>query len=187
MRTLFILLCATLLYANSKITPELTVYDTSYGVEYSFETTLPDEKLYQIFFDYNHVKNYMNKTILTINLLEQHESTNQINFHYNYLIAHLDMQIQRTIDENDREVEFLMKKYYRSGKILPNVQFTTGHYAIREVNGKKMIHYLQSAGMDKEIGPIYEKMIIRETRNYLKHLIAYVREQEEAYKLASNN
>lgn len=177
--SLFILLFFTALFAERDVKPVIEVDSNSYGVEYSFETTLPDEQLYQIFFKYSHVQNYMQKTILTIDLLNEDESANRINFHYNYLIANLDMQINRFIDRADREVEFKMHSYSRSGKILPDVKETNGHYAIREINGKKTIHYAQNTTLGVEISRLYRKMILRENRKYLESLIEYVREQEE--------
>lgn len=176
---LLILLASSLLFAEREVIPSIAVDSNSYEVEYTFETSLPDEQLYQIFFKYNHVQNYMQKTILTINLLNENESTNRINFHYNYLIANLDMQINRFIDRNDREVEFIMHSYTRSGKILPDVQKTNGHYAIREKDGKKTIHYAQNTTLGVEISRLYRKMIMRENRKYLESLIEYIREQEQ--------
>ncbi len=169
--------------AQKRIVPILNVYDTAYGVEYSFETNLPDEQLYSIFFKYNHIQQYMQKTILTTDLLNETESENRINFHYNYLIAHLDMQIDRKINRNNQEVEFNMHSYYRSGKILPNVLNTTGHYAIRKEKDKKYIHYYQSTTLNVSIGRIYRRMILRENRKYLESLIAYIRSQEESHKM----
>lgn len=179
--TFLILLLLTVLFADQEVVPQIAVDSNSYEVEYTFETSLTDEQLYQIFFKYSHVQNYMQKTILTINLLNENESSNRINFHYNYLIANLDMQINRFIDRKDREVEFTMHSYTRSGKILPDVKKTNGHYAIREKNGKKTIHYAQNTTLGVEISRIYKKMILRENRKYLESLIEYIREQEKAF------
>ena len=169
------------LFAKTKVVvePSIVVQDSSYQVTYTFKTSLPDTTLYSIFFKFNQVSQYMQKTILTISLKSESQLNNRINFHYNYLIAHLDMQIDREIDTSKHSVVFNMFSYKRSNKILPQVHNTTGHYAIINKDGIKRIHYLQATTLGTSIGTIYRKMILRENRKYLEALIEYIRDIEE--------
>lgn len=179
MKYLFIILIAAITtFSKEKVAPTLEVDSNSYIVTYQFKTTLSDSDLYKTFFKYENISQYMGKTMLTISLLEEQDYKNSINFHYNYLIANLDMRIDRTINKENREVIFQMNNYKRSSKILPLVQNTEGYYKITTKGNNKYVEYMQHTSLDTEIGNIYRKLILRENRKFLEGLIEFIREQE---------
>lgn len=167
--------------AKDRIKPVLTVHDSSYSIEFKFPTTLSDSNLYEVLFKYDHVEKYVKKSVLTTDLIRSDSLTNRINFHYNYLVAHLDMQVDRKIDHKERSITFAMHNYERSGKVIPEVKHASGHYSIVEKDGRKYVHYQQKTSVGTSINRMYEKIILRENRHFLESLIAYIREREEIH------
>ncbi len=176
--TIFLMISVS--FARDKIEPIMVVNDSTYQIEYSFETTLSDETIYEMLLDFNHVEQYLKKPVLSIQLLDENPTSNKINYHYNYLVAHLDIQMHRIANRENREVVFKQFSYDRSARIIPLVNESHGYYKISEVNGKKMISYFQTATFDRNVGRMIKNMAYKETRNFLEDLLDYLEEQEDS-------
>ncbi len=66
--TIFLMISVS--FARDKIEPIMVVNDSTYQIEYSFETTLSDETIYEMLLDFNHVEQYLKKPVLSIQLLD---------------------------------------------------------------------------------------------------------------------
>jgi len=174
-----ILLMLTTSFAGDKIEPIMVVSDSTYQIEYTFETTLPDEVIYEVLLGFGHVEQYLKKPVLSIQLISEDSMSNKINYHYNYLIAHLDIQMHRTVDRIAREISFRQFSYDRSARIIPLVLKSHGHYAISEEDGVKMVHYFQTATFDRTVNRMIKSMAYKETSNFLEDLLEYLESQEQ--------
>ncbi len=173
-----IFIMVSLCLARGKVEPTMVVNDSTYQIEYSFETSLSDDKIFEVLLDFNHVEQYLKKPVLSIQLIEEDSLSNKINYHYNYLVAHLDIQMHRTADREEREVIFQQFSYDRSARIIPLVRHSNGYYKMSNVDGKTMIHYFQTATFDRNVNRMIKNMAYKETRNFLEDLWEYIEEQE---------
>lgn len=181
---LFFLLIPTLLFARKNrphVEPQMNVRGSSYSLEFSFSSSLPQKELMDILFRFEHVKKYGSKTNLDISLVSDDEISNRMKYHYDYKIAKLDLIMNRTINYTSGLVSFNMSNYYRSNKLIPNVLRSGGTYKISSVGGKTVVTYKQNSTLSKKIGWLYSKLIKNESKTFLEEVILYVQQKERVF------
>ena len=168
---------STFLFARERSNPELFFSDSTYEATCTLvckNNALDSRQLLDILFAYDHVKEYMAKFNLTMTKKMEDSTTSRIELRYNYLIAHMTMDLVRIKKVDQNMVSFVMENYYRSKRILPIVQSTSGTYYIRKEAEEWLISYKTIVTLDKTIGPVYRSVIKRETRRYLDDLKEYI-------------
>jgi hypothetical protein len=175
---LFLLLASSLFAQNIK--PEMKFSsDSSYVITYTFLSDMNKSEILDIFYYYEHISNYIKKWNLESTLLRENEFTNRIELKYNYIIANLAMEIERTRDDELGRVDFEMKIYYRSSWLLPKVHKTTGGVVLEPFENSDgetsfKVHYTQATTMNKKINRVYSKIIYRETRLHFEDIYKYM-------------
>lgn len=181
---LFLLLLPALLFAKKKrpsVSPSMSVRGSSYSLEYTFSSSLPQKELMDILFRYEHVKRYGSKTNLDISLVSDDNISNRMKYHYDYKVAKLDLIMNRTINYAGGLVTFNMSNYKRSNKLIPNVLRSGGTYKITTIGGRSVVTYKQNSTLNKKIGWIYSKLIKKESQTFLEEVILYVQQKERVY------
>lgn len=182
--TILLLLLSALLFAKEKrptVLPSMSVRGSSYSLEFSFSSTLPQKELMDILFRYEHVKQYGSKTNLDISLVSDDDISNRMKYHYDYKIAELDLIMNRTANYTSGLVTFNMSNYKRSNKLIPNVLRSGGVYQISSVGNRTVVTYKQNSTLSKNIGWLYSKLIKNESKTFLEEVILYVQQKERLY------
>ena len=176
-----VLLFAASLFAQ-KITPNFSFVDSTYRADYALFCSAPNlskQEMLDILFRYHHVVEYMGKFNLTITPIVENDTVSHVKLSYNYLIAKMTMEVIRNRSVDGSNVDFVMENYHRTKTILPLILITQGDYVLEKKSGGWIVHYSNHVKMDREIGGVYQSIIKRETRQYLKELQKYVEEQNE--------
>ncbi|MCP4239958.1 MAG: hypothetical protein GY772_05305 [bacterium] len=178
MRALLLLLLLTQFATAQKLAPTIAVNDSAYRVRCSFVSTLSRADLTQIFFQFRHLKHYVGGGNLSIQKLSEGATVNELEYHYDYKVATLDMRMKRHIRASG-EVFFTMSHYSRSNKLIPLVTESGGSYTFRETPKGVEVTYRQNGAMNKRIGWLYRKLILRESRHFLEDLTDYISKREK--------
>lgn len=163
-----------------KTSPSIQFVDSTYIVDYSFPTTMPDSQLIDIFFTYTRIVKYLNKINLTLRLIEEKKDYNKIEYTYSYIISRLILTFDRQVNQEERTVNFNVCRSERSNRIIPRVHSITGYYKIvNDTKGRKVVYY-QKTTLDRRFNKLYMIIISRATISFLDQLEEYINKMNTA-------
>lgn len=170
------------LFAKRKIEPNFHFEDSTYSATYALvcdASHLTKQEMLDLLFRVEHVREYMGKFNLTITKMEESDTLSRVKLEYNYLIAKMRMEVIRNRKPDSSNVDFVMQNYHRTKKILPLVTYTKGDYRVAQDSLGWVVYYTNKVKMDREIGGVYQSIIKRETRQYLRDLREYIEEYKK--------
>lgn len=159
---------------SDRIVPTYNFTGKEAEIWYLIDIEGNDSALLSMLFEPKHILKYAGRTNLVIKPVSEMTNRNNLEYHYNYLVAQLFVEMKRERFPVERKINFSMIRYSKSSPIIPLVKSIEGSYRIITKNGKKQIEYHQKTVMDKEIHKVYQALIKRDVRRFIRETVSYL-------------
>lgn len=158
----------------TKYDMELTSKGCTYEVSYDFETSCIADSLYAIFHHPKHVRTYLARASLDIEVIDSAGPWNRLAYTYKYYISRLVLTFSRDIVKDSQIVIFSLESCSSWGsEIIPRVVSATGRYTVHDSAGVRRVAYRQRTTLDRPLNRLYLYFIRRDTWRFLRDLERY--------------
>ncbi len=166
-------------YCSEDIDSFLTVSDSVYTIEYQFNTTCSEEKLLEVFYEFSHLKNLINKKSTSIEKLDSGENWYYVKYNYRYFLYKNTSIYRKVILPDEKLVSFDVIYFEQNLGWVPEVLNSSGFYKILKNDTNNTVIYFQETKLKGLCDKVYLDHVEKETEFFLKKLIAYVRGFEQ--------
>jgi hypothetical protein len=177
----FSLVAIPALYAQD-IDSILTVKDSVYTIEYQFKTTCSEKKLLEIFYEFSHLENLINKKSTSIEKLDCGESWYYVKYDYRYFFYKNISIYRKSIEPEKGLVEFKLIHFEQNLNFAPEVLDSYGFYKIIKSDTCNTVIYYQQTALKKSCSKFYLDFVKKETNFFLRQLNSYVKKFEDEVK-----
>ncbi len=173
---IFILLIAIALFAETadRIVPTYAFKKNVAEMTYLIEVKNDDSTILDVLFEPKHILKYAGRTNLVIKPISEKNNRNILEYNYNYLVAKLLVEMKRERFPELNKITFSMIRYNKTSPVIPQVLSIEGSYQIIEKNGQKFIKYHQQTVMKEDINKVYQMLMKRDVRRFIRETIAYL-------------
>ncbi|MBN1695300.1 hypothetical protein JW879_07870 [candidate division WOR-3 bacterium] len=166
-------------YCSGDIDSFLTVKDSVYTVEYQFNTTCSEEKLLEVFYEFSHLENLINKKSTSLEKLDSGEDWYYVKYNYRYFLYKNTSIYRKVILPDENLVNFDVIYFEQNLDWVPEVLNSSGFYKIVKNDTNNTVIYFQETRLKGLCGKTYLDRVKKETEFFLKKLIAYVKGFEQ--------
>lgn len=174
----FLLILYVLNVTDCEIKNFLSIEDTVYTIEYSFETECSVYKLLEIFYDYNHMKEFGDGSSTTIAKIDDGGNWYHVEYRYKSLFYRNRAVYRKELDFTNNRVLFELIEYEHNIGIIPRVLSSSGYYCILEGDNCNLVTYYQENILERPMQWLYLKIVEDKTKRFLRSIRDYVRNFE---------
>ncbi len=176
---IFICFASISVHCSEDIDSFLTVEDSVYTIEYQFNTTCSEEKLLEVFYDFSHLENLINKKSTSLEKLDSGEGWYYVKYNYKYFFYKNISIYRKSILPDERLVSFDLIYFEQNLDWVPEVLNSSGFYKILNNDTNNTVIYYQQTKLKGLCDKIYLDHVEKETEFFLRKLIAYVKGFEQ--------
>ena len=163
--------------ADSSADAKFEMNEKKYIYSFAFSSSLPEDTLLNILYDFNHLRRYSSQAA-DAKLLYASSNYHDIELHLKYLIYSSRSAYRRTIQPDSARVKIEMLNSIQSSNLFPRIVKSYAEYRLHTEDNVAVVEYLQQVTFDKDANWLFRKILKDRLFEFTEELVGYIRKLE---------